>query len=246
VPKSTRKRKERDVVPVPESAPAPAEKKSRARKMSFSTPKGENELVVQKKRKTTRSSVGKEDGESGSHHAHAGEIADLDSIDMVGMTPDVDGSMADGKTVDSSKATVIALPFSDTPIINRNKELRKKGTGGARRSSLGLRGRRASSLIDGGHNAIPHREVDTSEFYKHIEAEGLSEPRRMKQLLTWTGERALGEKPSHGDPDSAAALAGNYLLFPQPGIESNIRSASNQGVSFKRFRKQVRILRLVQ
>ncbi|PQE17688.1 mis12-mtw1 family protein [Rutstroemia sp. NJR-2017a BVV2] len=103
-------------------------------------------------------------------------------------------------------STVISLPFSDTPIINRNKELRKKGGTGQRRSSLGMRGRRASSLIDNGHSAIPHGEVETSEFYKHIE-EALPEPRRMKQLLTWTGERALPEKPAHGDPDSGAKLA---------------------------------------
>ena len=78
-----------------------------------------------------------------------------------------------------------------------------------------MRGRRASSLIENGHSAIPHREVESSEFYKHIEAGGLSEPRRMKQLLTWTGERALGDKPSHGDPDSAAHLAGvcYHLLY---------------------------------
>lgn len=60
---------------------------------------------------------------------------------------------------------------------------------------------------------MPHREVDSSEFYKHIEGGALSEPRRMRQLLTWTGERALGDKPSHGDPDSAAHLAGKYF-FP--------------------------------
>lgn len=45
-------------------------------------------------------------------------------------------------------ATKIALPFADTPVIRRNKEMRK--TNNARRSSLGLRGRRASSLIDTG------------------------------------------------------------------------------------------------
>ena len=44
--------------------------------------------------------------------------------------------------------TKIALPFADTPIIRRNKEMRK--TNGSRRSSLGNRGRRASSLIDTG------------------------------------------------------------------------------------------------
>ena len=48
----------------------------------------------------------------------------------------------------SFDATKIALPFADTPRIQRNKDMRK--TNAARRSSLGLRGRRASSLIDAG------------------------------------------------------------------------------------------------
>ncbi|KAH6975613.1 Mis12-Mtw1 protein family-domain-containing protein [Ilyonectria destructans] len=98
-------------------------------------------------------------------------------------------------------AAKIALPMSDTPVINRNKAMRKKGNGN-RRSSLGMRGRRASSLIDSGQTAIPHREVDPASFYKHIEADGLTEPRRMKQLLTWCGERALTEKPPHGMPNA--------------------------------------------
>ena len=54
--------------------------------------------------------------------------------------------------VQTSKGDVtkIALPFADTPIIRRNQEMRK-GTGdGQRRSSLGNRGRRASSLIESG------------------------------------------------------------------------------------------------
>jgi kinetochore protein Mis13/DSN1 len=41
--------------------------------------------------------------------------------------------------------------------------------------------------------------VDVIDFYKHIESEGLPEPRRMKQLLTWCAERALDEKPSGTD-----------------------------------------------
>ncbi|KAK3309078.1 Mis12-Mtw1 protein family-domain-containing protein [Chaetomium strumarium] len=111
-----------------------------------------------------------------------------------------------------SQSQVIALPFSDTPIINRNKEFRKKGgASGGRRSSLGMRGRRASSLIDNGHNALPHREVDPSEFYKYIAADGLSEPRRMKQLLIWCGERALSEKPPHGKPGSSAVLGARAI-----------------------------------
>ena len=44
----------------------------------------------------------------------------------------------------------ISLPFADTPIIRRNQEMRKGVGEGHRRSSLGMRGRRASSLIDSG------------------------------------------------------------------------------------------------
>ncbi|AEO62366.1 uncharacterized protein THITE_2106463 [Thermothielavioides terrestris NRRL 8126] len=112
----------------------------------------------------------------------------------------------------SSQSQMIPLPFSDTPIINRNKEFRKKGgASGGRRSSLGMRGRRASSLIDSGHSALPHREVDPAEFYKYIAAEGLSEPRRMKQLLIWCGERALSEKPPHGSRGSSAILGARAI-----------------------------------
>jgi hypothetical protein len=52
-----------------------------------------------------------------------------------------------------SEETKIALPFSDTPVINRNKAMRTaraSSVGGHRRSSIGLRGRRASSLIENG------------------------------------------------------------------------------------------------
>lgn len=120
----------------------------------------------------------------------------------------------DRATHSDSPPQKIALPFSDTPIINRNRELRKGGggNGGARRSSLGMRGRRASSLIENGHSAIPHREVDPAEFYKHIEAESLPEPRRMRQLLTWCGERALSEKPPHGSRGSSAVLGGKFCI----------------------------------
>lgn len=121
----------------------------------------------------------------------------------------------------------VSLPFADTPIIRRNKEMRKGAENGSRRSSLGMRGRRASSLIDSGKSdgkevsmpsichvtdyivALPHDEVDSSDFYKHIES-SLTEPRRMKQLLTWCGTRALGEKPSSSQRDFHARQAGLY------------------------------------
>ncbi|KAL7923681.1 Mis12-Mtw1 protein family domain-containing protein [Trichoderma austrokoningii] len=122
-----------------------------------------------------------------------------------------DDSNADSPVYETStEPTKIKLPMSDTPIINRNKEMRKKGgTGGSRRSSLGSRGRRASSLIEGGQTAIPHREVSTAAFYKHIEAD-LPEPRRMKQLLIWCGERALSAKP-RGTLNSGAVLGARAI-----------------------------------
>ncbi len=177
------------------------------RKMSFSTPKADEDIITQPKRaarKSTRSSIEKNRNGTARVNGSEREEAD-DDINLVGVsTTDRTTAVNIEGTRESTK---IALPFTDTPVINRNKELRKKGTGG-RRSSLGMRGRRASSLIDNGHNAIPHHQVETAQFYKHIEAEGLSEPRRMKQLLTWCGERALGAKPSHNIADSAAVLAG--------------------------------------
>ena len=112
-------------------------------------------------------------------------------------------------------ATTIALAFSDTPIIKRNKELRQRQSTG-RRSSIGLRGRRASSLIDSGSSALPHDEVAVADFYKHIAADGLPEPRRMKQLLTWCGTRALAEKPSFSADDGSARLAGERAVQTSP------------------------------
>ncbi|KAF2825826.1 hypothetical protein CC86DRAFT_324486 [Ophiobolus disseminans] len=99
----------------------------------------------------------------------------------------------------------IMLPFADTPVITRNKEMRKGSKDGHRRSSTGLRGRRASSLIDSGmSNALPHSEVEVRDYYKYIE-QSLPEPRRMKQLLTWCGSRALPDKPA-GDVKNANAI----------------------------------------
>jgi kinetochore protein Mis13/DSN1 len=116
--------------------------------------------------------------------------------------------------LDDHVGTKISLPFADTPVIRRNKAMREGKTGkGERRSSLGLRGRRASSLIDTGNsNALPHQEVEIPDFYKHIESEGLPEPRRMRQLLTWCATRAMGEKSAGGEfEDQSARMAARVI-----------------------------------
>ncbi|KAJ5956566.1 hypothetical protein N7501_010845 [Penicillium viridicatum] len=116
------------------------------------------------------------------------------------------------------EGTKVALPVADTPVIQRNKEFRggkgDKSDKGRRRSSLSMRGRRASFLIDSGtSNALPHREVSTADFYKHIADDGIPEPRRMRQLLIWCATRTIGEKPSGGSnpDDQSARLAARVI-----------------------------------
>ncbi|KAF7953078.1 hypothetical protein EAE96_006297 [Botrytis aclada] len=220
VPRRTKKvARERESQNVAPASSPPVKKTRAAPRTTLSTPKELRVEKIQKPknevepkrgtRKSTRLST--EKFQNGDGSSKNGSRDYDNSIDMIGGAPlPEESNRSTIEVPNNTHSTVIALPFSDTPIINRNKELRKKGGTGQRRSSLGMRGRRASSLIDSGYSAIPHKEVETSQFYKHIE-DGLPEPRRMKQLLTWTGERALPEKPAHGDPDSGAKLAARAI-----------------------------------
>ncbi|KAF4770034.1 hypothetical protein HAV15_011626 [Penicillium sp. str.  len=99
------------------------------------------------------------------------------------------------------EGTKVALPVADTPVIQRNKEFR----GG--KGDKSDKGRRRSSLT------LPHREVSTADFYKHIADDGIPEPRRMRQLLIWCATRAIGEKPSGGSnsDDQSARLAARVI-----------------------------------
>jgi kinetochore protein Mis13/DSN1 len=130
----------------------------------------------------------------------------------------------------SHTSKTITLPFADTPIANKNKSMRSKNP--SRRSSLGMRGRRASSLIDAGNAALPHADVPPEDFYKHISAEGLSEPRRLKQLLVWCAERAMPSKSAKGEErkiggegaQGAAELAARHIM------EGLVKEIGNKGV----------------
>ncbi|RYO91424.1 hypothetical protein DL764_008290 [Monosporascus ibericus] len=185
----------------PAPPPPPPPQRTTRRKARASPEKVEKAATAVKKQSRVTN------GESTRNHVDEAPVEAEAETEAAQSTPmDVDKVRGPDNASNSKK---IALPFSDTPIINRNKEMRRK-TGG-RRSSLGMRGRRASSLIDNGHSAIPHREVDPAEFYKHIEADGPSEPRRMKQLLTWCGERALAQKPRLGSLNSNAVLGARAI-----------------------------------
>lgn len=52
--------------------------------------------------------------------------------------------------VEEEKVMTISLAFANTPVIRRNREMRKANKDGHRRSSAGIRGKRASSVIDEG------------------------------------------------------------------------------------------------
>jgi hypothetical protein len=68
------------------------------------------------------------------------------------------------------------------------------------------------------HSAVPHSDVEVRDFYKHIE-DGLPEPKRMRQLLTWCGTRVLPEKAKGtGNMNEDLAVdAGMYFHHGQFG-----------------------------
>lgn len=223
----------REEPPPPSQDPQPKPsttqgKRGRPRKESLDTqpqlqPQLEPKKTPAKRRKSARLSGDQEQarpGERAPSEQHArSEIED----GRVAKTPSSGPLHVDKKR----GPTKIALPFADTPVIMRNKQMRKDSSEGRRRSSSGMRGRRASSLIDSGTSngkikhqhemiggmeaetyiAMPHDEVATGDFYKHIHQD-LSEPRRMKQLLVWCGTRALPPRPTGGKEDVNAVLAG--------------------------------------
>jgi kinetochore protein Mis13/DSN1 len=118
---------------------------------------------------------------------------------------------------DVSGEAVVPVPERETPTIRKNKELREA----QRRSSLGMRGKRASSSLGRGeiseskrhHDAgtsmqsrtvltdvgIPHPTVESATFWKHI-TPTLPEPIRARHLLAWCAKRALDESvaPTRG------------------------------------------------
>ncbi|KAJ4145958.1 hypothetical protein LMH87_004789 [Akanthomyces muscarius] len=185
-------------------------------------------------RRTGAATSPSRDADCRRREASAGRVADQDRKTQKTSRRGDNGDA--GRTGSSFQSpprgtTTIALPTSDTPVMARNKEMRKKAAEGGsasgsrsssngssngnnnhRRSSLGTRGRRASSLMESGQTAIPHRDLDAQDFYKHIASDGLLEPLRMKTLLTWCGERALPEKPKQGVPSTDPSLGARAIL----------------------------------
>ncbi|KAK4908162.1 hypothetical protein LTR49_022888 [Elasticomyces elasticus] len=260
-------------VPTEEAAPKPAPKKTRRR---FPTTP-EREAAERPKRRSKRLSSENESSDPvpspfkpahAKSHANAERSPSPDKARPV--TVSKKRKVGENGGEEEQKVMRIALPFQDTPVIRRNKEMRKGDSNEHRRSSSGMRGQRASSLMDEGrgngtfspifsaasdltpllaevlgehdrsnsnmhedmlsgvqqvtpltsdstspvvhadafrsnqdalandlrldNTALPHTEVPTAEFFKHISAD-ITEPRRMRCLLGWCGTRALPPKP---------------------------------------------------
>lgn len=147
-------------IPPAEGSSEPAKK--RRNKMSFSTPKATDANPI---RRSKRLSNENEDNDW-SHKPKARQKLSEDHVkNHSGESPRKQQRTAQPpqeripaaatqlpeEPGDDHSATKIALPFADTPVIRRNKAMREGKSGkGQRRSSLSLRGRRASSLIESG------------------------------------------------------------------------------------------------
>ncbi|KAF8927616.1 hypothetical protein BGZ47_002051 [Haplosporangium gracile] len=91
---------------------------------------------------------------------------------------------------DNFVETDVVIPMRETPTINKNKDLRSAN----RRSSLTMRGKRASS-IGNGFTALPHPSVDPKTFFRHISADDPA-PIRMKQLMAWCARISIDKQRS--------------------------------------------------
>ena len=140
-------------VSVEAASSLPAEKAEREPKVRRSTRNSgdkstisASEIVVKKRRPKENGVAKSRTPRASEERASRTELEPRESRDMVAHKPGPSSIHVET----SRDPTKIALPFADTPIIHRNQQMRKGKGDGHRRSSLGMRGRRASSLIDSG------------------------------------------------------------------------------------------------
>jgi len=148
-PAPTRRKRNSVSAPAPVESDAPVRRRRSAR---LSEDKEQITPVPEPKPRRTRKPAAAEPKVSGDQD---------DGVDFVGGVRTPGNELHVEKKRDG--ATKIALPFADTPIIRRNKEMRKGSAQGHRRSSTGMRGRRASSLIDSGasNGAVFHFTINS-------------------------------------------------------------------------------------
>lgn len=128
--------------------------------------------------------------------------------------------------VEEEKTMRIQLPFADTPVIRRNKEMRKTSAeNGHRRSSSGMRGRRASSLIEekrgsGESGVVPSKDTLAPPNLTPLHAEASEHAVAALSQSQWPAE---ADTPSPG------------LSTPPPseGLEALLQECSAMDVQTK-------------
>ncbi|RKP12543.1 kinetochore-associated protein Dsn1/Mis13, partial [Piptocephalis cylindrospora] len=119
----------------------------------------------------------------------------------------------------SSRDALVPLPTSETPIIQRNRQMRQTAPPsqpGPRRASLTRRGKRTSSIQ--GFISQPHEDVPVQKYYRHIEAD-LPDPVRMRHLLAWCGRKALDQL--EGSSPDIFAMGKEAIEDVLHGLSSN-------------------------
>lgn len=123
----------------------------------------------------------------------------------------------------------VLIPASDTPIIQRNKQFRNDGGAGQRRSSLGLRGRRASSLMDNGQVGTSHANVvvsfqhwDRNEYEVFDDGDDYEENKENHHPMGmgWGSQEEEGKdvpRSTHGNSSEEVTLIGEEQQLRQSG-----------------------------
>jgi kinetochore protein Mis13/DSN1 len=135
----------------------------------------------------TSNSKSNNSGKSKKPKLDKNNIRKLTSKDVT-ITPEI--NRVNDRYEEHSTSVQLALPISDSPIIRRNKEIRNDSSRN-RRSSLGNRGKRVSS-IGNGFDGVPHERIPTTEYHKHLDSD-LPDPHKMRQLLIWCSKKKFDE-----------------------------------------------------
>ncbi|EIW68470.1 hypothetical protein TREMEDRAFT_63637 [Tremella mesenterica DSM 1558] len=143
-------------------------------------------------------------------------------------------------TRDLTSEALVPVPDSETPMIKKNREIREAQ---ARRSSMGMRGQRASSSLGRGDISIPHHSVESSNLYKHISTT-LPEPIRARHLLVYCSKRATDdelEKKGKGKQRDMGTEEGDKLVreimeefmmtLGKGGIDTNVFAGAGGSTS---------------
>lgn len=142
---------------VPSETPAPRTTQKKARRKLPTTPEREaaEKKPVRRSKRLSDENPHAQPQVSPQRPGHARSHANTDRSPSPGkarpLTVEKKRKHGPNGMEEEQKIMRIQLPFQDTPVIRRNRDMRKSsGEGMNRRTSSGMRGHRASSMIDEG------------------------------------------------------------------------------------------------